>query len=121
MPILSTRTDGVIDYVVSVALIAAPYLLGFANGGPAQWVPMGLGAASLVYSLLTRYELGLWPVIPFAGHLGLDVLHGLVLASSPWVFGFAHEVYLPHLVIGLAELGVVLASARPRPERLSPA
>ena len=121
MPILSTRTHGVIDYAVSALLIVVPYLFGFANGGPAQWVPMGLGAASLIYSLLTRYELGLWPAIPFGGHLGLDAIHGLVLASSPWVFGFAHQVYLPHLIIGLLELGVVLASVRPRGGRLSPA
>lgn len=112
MQVLSTRTHGAIDYVVSAFLIVAPYLFGFADGSAAQWVPMALGAAGIVYSLLTRYELGALPLIPMPAHLGLDVINGVVLASSPWVFGFASKVYLPHLVIGIMELGVVLMTER---------
>ena len=112
MQVLSTRTHGVIDYVVSAFLIVAPYLFGFADGSAAQWVPMALGVAGIGYSLLTRYELGAVPLLPMPAHLGLDVLNGVILASSPWVFGFAPRVYLPHLVIGLMELAVVLMSER---------
>lgn len=115
MNLLPTRAHGVIDYVVGLLLLAAPYLFGFADGSAAQYVPMALGAATIVYSLLTRYELGLVPAIPMPVHLGLDVLNGGLLAASPWLFGFADRVYLPHVVVGLMELGVVLIS-RSRPE-----
>lgn len=121
MQVLPTRTHGVIDYVVSTFLIAAPHLFSFADGGPAQWVPTALGAAGILYSLFTRYELGLAPIIPMPVHLGLDVLNGLILATSPWVFGFSRTVYLPHLVIGLMELGVVLISQRRPADALRPA
>ncbi len=37
MRFLPTRVHGVIDYLWGVALIATPWLFGFANGGAAQW------------------------------------------------------------------------------------
>lgn len=112
MPVISTRIHGVIDYVVGVILIAAPFLLGFADGTAAQWVPILLGVATIVQSLLTRYELGAVPLIPMPAHLGIDVGVGLILAASPWVFGFADRVYLPHLFFGVLSLVVVALSQR---------
>jgi hypothetical protein len=31
-----------------------------------------------------------------------------LLASSPWFFGFADQVYMPHLIFGILEIMVVL-------------
>ncbi len=102
-----------LDYVVGIVLIGAPYVLGFANGGAAQWVPIALGVAALVYSLLTNYELGVVRVIPMPVHLMLDALSGVVLALSPFVLGFAGFVWVPHVVLGLFE---ILAAAVTRTE-----
>lgn len=50
-------------------------------------------------------------------HLMLDLGSGLLLAASPWLFGFADGtattdgVWVPHLVLGLVE---VLASLTPQ-------
>ena len=109
---LSSRTHAAIDYVVGVLLILAPYLFGFADGGPAQMVPMILGAGLILYSLLTRYELSLAKLIPYPVHLGIDALGGLVLLVSPWLFGFTGSVWWPHVVVGIAELGVVALSMK---------
>jgi hypothetical protein len=62
----------------------------------------------LVYSLLTKYEMGLSKVLPFRVHLTLDMIGGLFLAVSPWLFVFADRVWAPHLVLGLLEAGAVL-------------
>ncbi len=110
MKFISTHTHGILDYVVGVALIAAPWLFGFANDGPATVIPVALGIGTLAYSLLTRYELGVIKLIPFKGHLTLDLMAGVLLASSPWIFGFSDYVYLPHLVVGLFEIGAVLTT-----------
>jgi hypothetical protein len=118
MKIINTKTHGVLDYLVGILLIAAPWLLGFYRGGAETWVPVTLGITTLLYSLLTNYELGMLRVIPMPGHLALDALSGLFLAASPWLLGFSDYVYLPHLVVGLLELGVVLlSSAHPYPAR----
>jgi hypothetical protein len=67
-------------------------------------VPVILGVGTLFFSLLTRYEAGLFKIIPFKVHLMFDVLAGAFLAVSPWLFGFASVVYLPHLMVGLFEI-----------------
>lgn len=108
---ISTRTHGVIDYVVGILLIAAPWLFGFANGGPEQWVPVVLGISTIMYSFFTRYELGVVKALPMSAHLGIDAISGVFLAASPWIFGFADRVYLPHLIFGIMEILVVMISS----------
>lgn len=105
MKLLSTRAHGTLDYLMGAVLLIAPYLLGFANGGAAQWVPMALGAGAIAYSLLTQYEFGAVKLIPMPVHLALDAASGLLLAASPWLFGFSAFVWVPHVVFGLLELG----------------
>ncbi len=101
MRFLSTRVHGIMDYAMGILLLASPYLFGFATGGVKQWLPMILGVAMIGMSLLTRYEWGAVRVIPMPLHLTIDGLSGALLAVSPWLFGFAREVYLPHLLFGL--------------------
>src|SRR5215213_2483256 len=101
MRFISTQVHGVLDYLVGVLLIAVPWILGFDGTGAAQWVPVILGVAAIIYSLLTRYELGMARVIPMSVHLWLDALSGLLLAASPWLFGFSDIVWVPHVVVGL--------------------
>jgi hypothetical protein len=117
MRFIPTRIHGVLDYVVGIILILASSLLGFRRGGAETWVPVTLGVAALVYSLLTRYELGLIKVIPMPVHLTLDVLSGVVLVISPWLFGFAHLVWAPHLILGLFEIAAgLMTQLHPAPE-----
>ena len=112
MRFIPTRVHGILDYVVGVLLIFAPRIFGFQNGGPEDRIPVMLGIATLIYSLLTRYELGLIKVIPFRVHLTLDFLSGVFLAISPWVFGFSERVWVPHLLVGLFEIGASLMTHR---------
>jgi hypothetical protein len=108
MKIISTKTHGVLDYLVGIILIASPWLLNFADGGAKMWIPIILGAGALAYSLMTNYELGVIKTLSMKTHLTLDLLSGIFLAASPWIFGFADTVYLPHLIFGLLEIGVSL-------------
>ena len=77
---IPSRVHGMLDYVVGVLLILAPFVLGFADGGAALWTPILIGAGLLVASMLTDYELGLVRAIPMTAHLWLDVLAQLELA-----------------------------------------
>jgi hypothetical protein len=102
---ITTPIHGVADYVMGALLVSSPYLFGFATGGPEQWLPIVLGLAVLLQTVMTRYELGLVPVISIPVHLGLDSANGLLLAASPWLLGFAHQVCWPHVLLGLIEIG----------------
>lgn len=108
MRFISTRAHGVIDYLVGIILIAAPFVLGFADNSAAQWVPMIIGAGILVMSLVTDYELSLAHLIPMPLHLGVDIVGGLLLLASPWLFGFADRVFWPHVIFGILEIGAGL-------------
>ncbi|MDX2081366.1 MAG: SPW repeat protein [Terrimicrobiaceae bacterium] len=105
MKIIPRKIHGVLDYLVGALLIAAPWVLGFADNGPATYLPVTLGSLTILYSLLTNYEMGVLRVIPFPAHLVMDFASGLLLASSPWIFGFEDRVWIPHLVVGLVEIG----------------
>lgn len=108
MKIIGTKVHGYLDYIVGLLLIVSPWLFGFYRGGAETWVPVVLGTATIIYSLLTDYELGLARVISMKTHLTLDALSGILLAASPWLFGFAEFVWQPHFILGLAEIGAIL-------------
>lgn len=96
------------DYLVGIVLIAAPWLFDFARGGAETWVPVILGAGAIIYSLMTNYEYSMSRTISMRTHLTLDLCSGILLAASPWLFGFHEYVYLPHLIVGIAEIGASL-------------
>lgn len=110
MRFLPTRVHGVLDYLVGTLLIAAPWLFNFARGGAETWVPVVLGAGAIIYSLMTDYELGLARKISTQTHLALDLWSGILLAASPWLFSFYEYVYLPHVILGIFEIGASLAT-----------
>jgi hypothetical protein len=101
-----------LDYLVGALLIAAPWLFDFNRGGAETWVPVVLGAGAIAYSLFTDYELGVSRQIPMPTHLMLDIGSGVLLALSPWLFGFSEYVWTPHVVVGLIEVGTALMSRR---------
>jgi hypothetical protein len=108
MRFISTKIHGYLDYSMGFLLMVSPWLLSFAQGGPETYLPVLLGLMVIVYSLMTDYELGAVRWIPMSWHLGLDFGSGLLLAASPWLFGFAGAVYVPHLILGLLEMGASL-------------
>lgn len=104
---LPLKVHNALDFIVGIALILAPYIFDFSDiGGAAVWLPQAIGAASILMGLFTDgYGFAIAKLIPLRIHLWIDFLAGVVLAASPWLFGFSDEdtnVWLPHLAVGLA-------------------
>lgn len=112
MRFINTRIHGYLDYVIGFLLICAPWALGFDHIDPAKWTAIIIGAGAFFYSIITDYELGLLKLIPMSGHLIIDLLAGVVLAASPWIFGFSDLVFWPHLIVGILEIGVSLTTEK---------
>jgi hypothetical protein len=90
---------------MTVILICSQWAFGFAGNKPAQLVPVVIGILIFVMALLTDFGLGIVKIIPMKIHLLIDVFVGVFLALSPWLFGFHKQVYLPHLIFGIIEIG----------------
>lgn len=112
MRFIPTKIHGILDYLLAILFIAVPWLFGFYGGGVSTNVFVCFGVAIVIYSLFTHYETGIIRIIPVRIHLMIDILGGLILATSPWVLGFADHVFLPHLILGLLSIGAGLTTEK---------
>lgn len=110
--VIPSRVHGIIDYITGIALVLAPTIFGFEDeGGAAVWIPRLIGIMILVQSLLTAYEWGVFHLLPFNVHLAMDYMAALLLAASPFIFGFYDNpanVWMPHVIVGISELAIAL-------------
>lgn len=104
MRFIETKIHGILDYIVGLVLIIAPWLFGFYRGGAESWVPIIIGAGMILQALFTDYEAGVKRVMSMKTHLNMDLIAGIFLAVSPWLFGFADFVFWPHLLVGIFEV-----------------
>ena len=105
--VIPTREHGALDYLTGGALLAAPGLLGIKDDLRATLALRLAGGGATAYSLVTDYEFGLAGLLPMPVHLALDAASGVLLASSPWLFGFAEKgtrYWLPHALVGAQEI-----------------
>src|SRR3712207_2320599 len=109
MKLISTKVHGVLDYLSAIVLFALPRLLGWSSGLTLLLTLMAV--VTVVYSLATRYELGVFQVLPMRGHLLLDALSGVLLVGASFLFDSQGDnVLIILLLFGLFELGVTLLS-----------
>jgi hypothetical protein len=108
MRVIETKTHGYLDYIMGALLIAAPWIFDFDRGGAETWVPVILGVAMIGLALMTDYEMGASRQISMRTHLMIDLISGVLLAVSPWLFGFSEYVWEPHLILGILEMGAAL-------------
>jgi len=83
MRVIPTKVHGVLDYATAIMLFALPRMAGWDDRMTMILTVAAVG--TLIYSLLTRYEMGAFPVLPMEWHLGIDLMSGalfLVLALA---------------------------------------
>lgn len=110
MKFLNTKLHGYVDYTISIVLLFIPSILHL-QAHTIQSLLFYIFAVFILFlSLQTDYEAGLYKVIPVQGHLCIEVLAGLFFAVSPWIFGFAPRVFVPHLSFGFLIIAVGLTT-----------
>jgi len=114
MKFLSTRTHTIIGLIVGAALIVAPWLFAFADeGGAAVMVPIFIGIFILLSELTTTSPISAFKLVPMRIHIMMDVLTGLFLLASPWLFGFNDleaNAWVPHVIVGVMIVGYALVT-----------
>jgi hypothetical protein len=87
MKLIDARVHGYLDFVVVIAFVLAPFVVGL--GGTPALLCWGLAAVHLVLTLLTRFPAGVVKIIPFVVHGAIELLVSVGLVFAPRIFGFA--------------------------------
>ena len=106
MKLFSTRVHGVLDYLTAGMLFALPRVFGWSEAVTRLLTNASIG--TLVYSVLTRYELGLIKVLPMKGHLTLDALSGGLLCAAPFTF-LDEDTPVTGALVGLGAFEIMAA------------
>lgn len=87
---ITPTLHGVADYTAGLGLIVAPFILGLGESSEmAVWFSVISGLAVFVASLLTDYKLSLARIIPFQGHLAIDLVLAVTFMIVPFAFSFS--------------------------------
>lgn len=116
MKLISSKAHGVIDYIAAPLIFALPRLLKF----PKRLVTMFTFVAAFhaLYSMFTKYELGLVKVLPYKGHLALDTALATATVAAPVMFTEARPRVAPFVVaMGIVEGLITAASIISRPKK----
>jgi len=117
---VTRKIHAYLDYPVAFALIGLPFLLGLGASNPlALWLSVATGVAAFVLTVLTDHETGLIHVVPYALHVAVDFMVGLVFVAAPFLFGFSGLDAWFYWLNGAAVL-TVIALSRPLAEARVP-
>jgi hypothetical protein len=102
MKAISRPAHGVIDYTVAATLVAMPLVMR--TDKKTRTLFWGMAAGHALYSMFTRYEVGVVKAIPFRGHLLLDgVFAAGWLAAATLMRDESAQVRATMVAIGASE------------------
>jgi len=112
MGIITAKTHTIIGLIVGIILLFAPMLFGFSDNSAATLSAIIVGIFIIANELITTSPVSPLKLVPMKIHIVLDVVTGLFLALSPWLFNFMNsdrpEQWVPHLVVGIMVIGYAL-------------
>lgn len=106
-PFISTKFYGVMNYLIAVALMLAPWFIPASNGQPffriggaSLFLPLLIGWVQLIMAFFSANPHGVIKQFPMQMHHFQDVLTGSFLFASPFVYGFSDKIWWPHVLFG---------------------
>lgn len=115
MKFISSKAHTVIGLIVGVLLLLAPSIFNFTDNGAATATAIVIGLFIILNEIITTSPYSPLKLVPMKVHIVIDVLTGLVLALSPWLFGFmdssSANQWVPHLIVGILTVGYALMTS----------
>lgn len=112
---ISTKAHGFLDYMTAGLLVTLPRAMGWSNC--VTRLLDASAATTVVYSLLTRYEMGVVKALPMKAHLAIDAVQGgALIGAAAFMEDEDPEVRATLAALGVFELGVT-ALSRTQTER----
>jgi hypothetical protein len=98
---ISNTFFGYFSYVLGVVMMASPWLFHFVDvRGAALFFPFMFGWFQIIMAIFSRTKAGMVGVFPVQMHCFLNTFAGFAIMCTPWMYGFAPKVFLPHLILG---------------------
>lgn len=108
MRFITKELHAYLDYPVALGLMIMPVILGLGAINPlAFWLSVATGFAALTLTTLTDHHLGLFRILPYSLHLGVDFLVGLAFVAIPSILGLVGIEAAYYWAIGVTVLLVV--------------
>lgn len=115
MGIISTKAHTIIGLIVGFILIFAPNIFNFADNSVAAATSLWVGIFIVLSELITTSPYSPLKLVPMKAHIAIDVVTGLFLAVSPWLFNFMdgtqNNQWVPHLIVGIIVVGYALLTS----------
>ena len=110
-----------IEPVAAIILIASSWIFGFSDNSTAQIVTIIIGAIMLVSGAMTDWRLSLVRMIPLRAHFMTDLVLGVVLILSPFVFGSCSNGAATRfaIIFGALELLTALSTRWEQPDEIT--
>jgi hypothetical protein len=112
MGVISSKVHTIIGLAMGVVLLFASSIFGFADVTSAAMVALFVGIFIIANELITTSPYSPLRLVPMRIHIALDVVTGLFLAASPWIFGFFDAAmpmqWVPHVTAGVLTAGYAL-------------
>ena len=105
-PFISIKFYGVLNWVMVVLLLTAPWDFGswhpgfYTLGGAALFLPLFFGWLQFIMAVFTNAPHGFIKQFPIQMHMFLDIVQGSFLLASPFIFHFQGEVMWPQIILG---------------------
>jgi hypothetical protein len=119
MRFVTPEIHAIMDYVMGFALILSPFVLDFYSGSTETGIPCLFGLMSISITALTDFKFAWIRAIPLKIHLWYDLVAGIFLMLSPWLFDFYRIVYMPHVIFGALQVIASLTTRTSEIERRS--
>src|SRR4051794_25845456 len=88
---ISVNTHAMLEPLMAVLIIVAPWLFGFSDVNDAQVICIVVGAAMLAAGAMTQWRYSLVKLVPLRMHFMTDLLLAAVLILTPFIFGFSDQ------------------------------
>ena len=115
MIFIPARIHAIFDYILALLLVVSPWAFESVSATDSLIAPImlvGIGMFVFIFALTTDYELSAVRLIPLSLHITMDVILGLFLLMSPWLFGFENVDHAIHMMAGVSLIAVAAFTVR---------
>ena len=100
-PFISTAFYGFFKYILSLTMIASPWLFHLVNiSSAALLLPIYMGWLQLITTIFVDSEGSAIRQFPIQMNMVVDVIMGFILLVSPWLYTFSDKAFWPEVILG---------------------